>query len=113
VPLTNINKINNRVRPYDFVFIDHRKPLYLQHLKLLESKGYIDCTQTTVVADNLASLIHIKNRHDAIAKGKRRGLCKCTNQACDFIEYMKKHWSSTEIYCGMNTKDGISVSKPY
>ena len=47
--------------PYDFVFFDHQKPFYLPHLKLLEAKGYIDSTQTTVVADNIASIIHIKN----------------------------------------------------
>jgi len=105
-PLYNYN------RPYDFVFIDHRKPFYLRHLKLLESRGFIDATITTVVADNIASLEHVKNREKSIARGKRKGPCKCVNKACDYLDYVSRRWSSTEIFYGTNTKDGISVSKP-
>jgi catechol O-methyltransferase len=99
-------------RPYDFVFFDHRKPFYLRDLKLLESRGVIDATITTVVADNVASLEHIKNREESIARGKRKGPCKCVNKACDYLDYVRRRWSSTEIFYGNNTKDGISVSKP-
>jgi predicted O-methyltransferase YrrM len=99
-------------RPYDFVFFDHRKPFYLRDLKLLESRGVIDAAITTVVADNVASLEHIKNREESIARGKRKGPCKCVNKACDYLEYVRRRWSSTEIFYGTNTKDGISVSKP-
>jgi len=99
-------------RPYDFVFIDHRKSFYLRDLKLLESRGVIDATITTVVADNIASLKHIKNREESIARGKRKGPCKCVNNACDFLDYVRRRWSSTEILYGNNTKDGISISKP-
>ena len=106
-PLYNYNR-----RPYDFVFIDHRKPFYLRHLKLLESRGFIDATITTVVADNIASLEHVKNREESIARGKRKGPCKCVNNACDYLEYVRRRWSSTEIFYGNSTKDGISVSKP-
>ena len=102
---------NNR-RPYDFVFFDHRKPFYLRDLKLLESRGVIDATITTVVADNVASLMHVKNREESIARGKRKGPCKCVNKACDYLDYVSRRWSSTEIFYGTNTKDGISVSKP-
>lgn len=98
--------------PYDFVFIDHRKPFYLRHLKLLESIGIIDSSVTTVVADNVASLKHIKNREESIARGKRRGPCKCVNKACDYLDYVRRRWSSTEIFYGDSSKDGISVSKP-
>ena len=104
---------HKRCRPYGFVFFDHRIPLYLPHLELLEAKGYIDSTRTTFVADNIASIIHVKNRKDVIAKGKRRGSCHCTNQACNYLQYMKQHWSSNGIFYGTTTKDGISVSKPY
>jgi len=100
-------------RPYGFVFFDHRKPFYFPHLKLLQAKGYIDSTQTTVVADDIASIIHIKNRKDAIAKGKRRGSCRCTNQACNYLEYMKHHWSSNKTFYCTTTNDGILVTKPY
>ncbi|OEU20152.1 hypothetical protein FRACYDRAFT_268190 [Fragilariopsis cylindrus CCMP1102] len=106
-PLYNYNR-----RPYDFVFIDHRKPFYLRHLKLLESRGFIDATITTVVADNIASLEHVKNREESIARGKRKGPCKCVNNACDYLDYVGRRWSSTEIFYGNGTKDGISVSKP-
>ena len=102
----------NDNRPYDFVFIDHRKPFYLRDLKLLESRGVIDATITTVVADNVASLEHVQNREKSIARGKRKGPCKCVNNACDFLDYVRRRWSSTEILYGNNTKDGISVSKP-
>ncbi len=99
-------------RPFDFVFFDHRKPFYLRDLKLLESRGVIDASVTTVVADNVASLEHIKNREDSIARGKRKGPCKCVNKACDYLEYVRRRWSSTEVFYGCNTKDGISISKP-
>ena len=102
----------DRNRPYDFVFFDHRKSFYLRDLKLLESRGVINATITTVVADNVASLEHIKNREESIARGKRKGPCKCVNKACDYLDFVRRRWSSTEIYYGNNTKDGISVSKP-
>lgn len=99
-------------RPYDFVFMDHRKPFYLRDLKLLESRGVIDPEITTVVADNVASLEHIKNRQESIIRGKRKGPCKCVNKACDYLDYVRRRWSSTDIFYGSSTKDGISVSKP-
>ena len=99
-------------RPFDFVFIDHRKAFYLRDLKLLESVGVISATITTVVADNVAPLVHLKNREESILRGKRRGPCKCVNKACDYLDYMRRRWSSTEIFYGENSKDGISVSKP-
>ena len=102
----------DRNRPYDFVFFDHRKSFYLRDLKLLESRGVINATITTVVADNVASLEHIKNREESIARGKRKGPCKCVKKACDYLDFVRRRWSSTEIYYGNNTKDGISVSKP-
>eukprot|EP00534_Pseudo-nitzschia_fraudulenta_P004905 CAMPEP_0201117280 /NCGR_PEP_ID=MMETSP0850-20130426/1276_1 /ASSEMBLY_ACC=CAM_ASM_000622 /TAXON_ID=183588 /ORGANISM="Pseudo-nitzschia fraudulenta, Strain WWA7" /LENGTH=304 /DNA_ID=CAMNT_0047381531 /DNA_START=60 /DNA_END=977 /DNA_ORIENTATION=+ len=102
----------NNNRPYDFVFLDHRKPFYLRDLKLLESRGVIDSDVTTVVADNVGSLEHVRNREEAIARGKRKGPCRCVNKACDYLEYVKRRWSSTELFYGDNTKDGISVSKP-
>ena len=40
----NKNRCRNKRRPYDFAFFDHQKPFYFPHLKLLEAKGYIDCT---------------------------------------------------------------------
>ncbi|VEU37303.1 unnamed protein product [Pseudo-nitzschia multistriata] len=98
--------------PYDFVFLDHRKPFYLRDLKLLESRGVIDASVTTLVADNVAPLEHLRNRAQAIARGKRNGPCKCVNKACDFLDYVRQKWSSTEIFYGENTKDGISISKP-
>ena len=103
---------NNDNRPYDFVFFDHRKPFYLRDLKMLESRGYIDASTTTLVADNVASLEHLKNREEAIARGKRKGSCKCANNACNYLDYVRKRWSSTEIFYGNSTKDGISISKP-
>ena len=98
--------------PYDFVFIDHRKPYYLRDLQILESLGIIDRSITTVVADNVASLEHVRNREASIARGKRKGLCKCVNKACDYLQYVRKHWGQTEVYYGADTKDGISVSTP-
>ena len=103
---------NRGSRPYDFVFFDHRKPFYLRDLKLLESRGIIDASVTTLVADNVASLQHLKNREEAIARGKRKGPCKCVNNACNYLAYVRNRWSSTKIFYGNSTKDGISISKP-
>ena len=99
-------------RPYDFVFFDHRTAWYLRDLQFLEAQGVIDATRTTVVADNVASLEHVHNRTAAIQRGKRTGPCQCVNKGCDYLAYVRRHWSSTTIYYGTNTKDGISVSKP-
>ena len=111
-PVGNENCLLDRTRPYDFVFFDHRKPFYLRDLKMLERVGVIDARITTIVADNVASLEHVRNREESIARGKRKGPCKCSNKACDFLEYVRSRWSSTKVYYGENTKDGISVSKP-
>lgn len=111
-PFRNNSLQDDSNGPYDLVFLDHRKPFYLRDLKLLESKGVIDPSVTVVVADNVSSLEHVKNREEAISKGKRKGPCKCVNKACDYLDYVKRRWSSTDIFYGENTKDGISVSRP-
>jgi len=99
-------------RPYDFVFLDHRKPFYLRDLELLESRGVIDTNVTTVVADNVGPLEHLQFRARAIADGRRKRPCKCVNKACNFLDYVRRNWSCTEVLYGENTKDGISVSRP-
>jgi predicted O-methyltransferase YrrM len=96
---------------FDLVFIDHRKPFYLQHMKLLEAKGIINTTKTTVVADNVASHEHIRNRKLSIEKGKRVRGCMCINKACNFLIHVRTHYATTELFHG--DKDCISVSKPH
>jgi len=100
------------VAPFDLVFLDHRKPFYLRDLKLLRAARVVDPNTTTVIADNVAPREHLRNRAEAVARGKRRGPCVCSNKACDFLEHVRREWSSTEICYGANSKDGISVSVP-
>ncbi|CAE7350428.1 COMT [Symbiodinium necroappetens] len=80
--------------PFDFVFLDHQKALYLEEIQRLEAWGLIQ-EGTVIVADNIG--------------GCNRADCRRVTCGCAYANYVRSsgHYHS-RFYWG--SRDGIEVS---
>ncbi|CAE8634971.1 unnamed protein product [Polarella glacialis] len=95
---------------FSFVFLDHQKSCYLRDLLLLESANAVG-PLTVVAADNVAGRLHLENREQAIARGKRKKPCGCVNKGCNFLQHVRNsgRYAVCETVCSEATGDAIEV----
>ncbi|CAJ1421970.1 unnamed protein product [Effrenium voratum] len=80
--------------PFELIFLDHSKALYLDEIQHLEALGFIE-DGTTVVADNIG--------------GCNRGDCRRVSCGCAYARYVRSSGRYvSEFFWG--SRDGIEVS---
>ncbi|CAD7958189.1 unnamed protein product [Amoebophrya sp. A25] len=98
-PLNNTSTSSSssyRLAGVNLLFLDHQKARYCRDLKMLEAWDVVQAG-TFVVADNVASKDHLANRAKAVARGKRKGPCRCVNRACDLLHHVGYYDGSKKV----------------